>query len=47
MHRCAAGSPRLADGFTVVVAGVDFEILAVGGRLREVTGFYEVPATAA
>jgi hypothetical protein len=31
----------------VVAAGVDFAVLAADGRLRQVTGFLEQPASAA
>ena len=35
------------DGGTSVVAGVDFAVLAPDGRLRQVTGFFAPPASAA
>jgi len=35
------------DGAPLVAAGVDVAVLASDGRLREVTGFFEQPASAA
>jgi len=35
------------DGGTPLVAGVDFAVLAPDGRLRQVTGFFTPPASAA
>jgi len=35
------------DGGPAVAVGVDFAVLALDGRLREVTGFFEPPANAA